>query len=919
MSVTTNKFIRFIELNANSIVSQKKREELKHLIRTKMPSFVLLCETKLNASHKLTFPEYNFYRNDRSTISKGGGTAILVKDIVKHEVLNTPKLTNMEATCVKIQLDGASFTIVSIYCTTKVNERDLDTLLDLDEKVLITGDFNAKHMSWNNDKNNSRGVSLFKYLQKYPEVSLHFPLAATCTRSKISPSTIDLILTKGLNIPFTPEIGTFESDHNPVIFSVMLENNLKYEQRQSHFNFKAADWYGFRSSISSSLSINNEISNETDIDTEVARFTSIISMALEKYVPKKTYTSNNDIPSDIISIIERKNKMRRQHHNCNNQTTKRKMKSEINRMNKMIKEMLDLHRDESMSSKLNNIECNADMFKKIKAVTNQTNNPIPALINSNGLLISNLKDKANLIAAHFEKVHSQNASLGCAQHEADVNEAVQDFLNTRPPIPMEHEETNFSEIRSAIKKLKNKKSSGTDKIPNIALKHLPANGIEFLVKLANNILRLSYFPKEWKNANIIPVLKPDKPADDVQSYRPISLLCSLSKVIERIIFDRLTTFAHNNNVIPSEQFGFRRKHSTVHALLNLTEKITAGFNRKLTTIALFLDIEKAFDTVWFNGLVFKLINLKFPEYLTRLISNYLAERTFKVCVNDEQSDVKAILAGAPQGSVLAPLLYSLYLYDIPMDPTTNLSMFADDTSISSASMNPRIASRNIQRHANQIARYLKKWKVKINAGKTEAVIFRYYKKKYKARQSPLPLFIDDCRVDYKDKVKYLGYMLKSNLKPNAHIERILGKGYAGLRKLYPLMKPNSGLSTRIKCRLYTTIIRPAITHAIPIWLNHNKTLGNKLKILENKCLRLAISDRRTMARAHFISTRNLHMKTSVPHLNVFMQKLTKSFLMKTYEHENAIIRTLGNHTREHLMTVNHKPAYYMLTQIDQPS
>lgn len=122
-----------------------------------------------------------------------------------------------------------------------------------------------------------------------------------------------------------------------------------------------------------------------------------------------------------------------------------------------------------------------------------------------------------------------------------------------------------------------------------------------MVNLTNNILRLSYFPEDWKIANIIPVLKPDKPADEVQSYRPISLLCSMSKVVERIIFDRIITFAYDNNIIPPEQFGFRWKHSTVHALLNLTEKTLTGYNRNLTTIALFLDIEKAFDTVWFNG------------------------------------------------------------------------------------------------------------------------------------------------------------------------------------------------------------------------------------------------------------------------------------------------------------------------------
>lgn len=638
-----------------------------------------------------------------------------------------------------------------------------------------------------------------------------------------------------------------------------------------------------------------------DIDSELARFTSIITKALKDSVPEKTFTSNNELPIEITNMIEAKNKLRRQHHKSKVQPTKRKMKSEINQMNKIIKEMIDLHRDNSVHAKLNDIKYDTNMFRKIKAITNQANNPVPALTNRNGLTISNLKDKANLIATYFENVHSQNINFGSAQHEAEVNETVKGFIGTSSSEDYE---------------LKNKKP-GKDKIPNIALKRLPGKGIEFLVNLTNNILRLSYFPEDWKIANIIPVLKSDKPADEVQSYRPISLLCSMSKVVERIIFDRILSFAYENDIIPPEQFGFRRKHSTVHALLNLSEKIVSGFNKNLTTIALFLDIEKAFDTVWFNGLVFKFINLNFPQYLTRLIFNYLSGRTFKVCINNVQSDVKLIVAGCPQGSILAPLLYSLYMFDIPKDPTTNLSMFADDTSTSSASENPRVASQNVQRHLNKIVKFLEKWKIKINSSKTEAIVFRYYKKKYKVQQNPLPIFVNDRQVEYKDKVKHLGYILQSNLKPNAHIKHVLGKGYAGLRKLYPLLKPNSGLSTSIKCRLYTAIIRPAITYAIPVWMNHNKTHNNKLKILENKCIRLALSERSAPTRTRYASTRDLHIKSKVPHLNTFMEKITKSFLTKTRDHDNQIISSLGNYTDECYSTMKHKPAHFMLTQIDQ--
>lgn len=187
------------------------------------------------------------------------------------------------------------------------------------------------------------------------------------------------------------------------------------------------------------------------------------------------------------------------------------------------------------------------------------------------------------------------------------------------------------------------------------------------------------------------------------------------------------------------------------------------------------------------------------------------------------------------------------------------------------------------------------------------------KKKYNVRQSPLPIFANGCKVEFKDKIKHLGFWLQSNLKPNAHIEHSIGKGYAGLRELYPLLKAKSGLSQMIKCKLYTAIIRPVMTYAVPIWRNHNKTLNEKLIILEKKCIRLAIADQRSPVRLRYRPTESLHAKSKISHLNSFINKVTKDFLNKTYEHNNPIIRSLGNFTSEYYSSMRHKPAHYALT------
>jgi len=169
------------------------------------------------------------------------------------------------------------------------------------------------------------------------------------------------------------------------------------------------------------------------------------------------------------------------------------------------------------------------------------------------------------------------------------------------------------------------------------LRNVPTRAIQHLTLLFNSILQLGYFPTIWKATKVIPVHKPNKPPTDVNSYRPISLLSSTSKLLERIIASRLTTFVNQNHLIPDTQFGFRKKHSTVFQLARIVDHITHGYNlRKHTGMAL-LDLEKAYDTVWITGLLYKLIDLKVPEYLLFVLLSYLEGRTSTVHINDTRS------------------------------------------------------------------------------------------------------------------------------------------------------------------------------------------------------------------------------------------------------------------------------------------
>lgn len=244
-------------------------------------------------------------------------------------------------------------------------------------------------------------------------------------------------------------------------------------------------------------------------------------------------------------------------------------------------------------------------------------------------------------------------------------------VSLTPPLIRPHE------VWSLIRKLKRRKAPGEDNIHNALIKNLPQKAVVYLTKIFNGCFRLNYFPNVWKSAKVIAIKKPNKDDKMPISYRPISLLPVLAKLFEAAIHTRLLRSA--SHVIPDEQFGFRRAHSTSHQLVRVAEHISHNLNLRRSTGMVLLDIEKAFDTVWHEGLLHKLLTLSIPIELVKLVQSYLTNRTFKVFLGDSYSQPRNIPAGVPQGSILGPFLFTLYVHDIPKQPRTSLACFADDT------------------------------------------------------------------------------------------------------------------------------------------------------------------------------------------------------------------------------------------------
>ena len=281
-------------------------------------------------------------------------------------------------------------------------------------------------------------------------------------------------------------------------------------------------------------------------------------------------------------------------------------------------------------------------------------------------------EKANLFAKHLTEVFQPHSSIAAA----DVTEYLHTPFQMSPPI----QPFTSAEIIEAISRLNPKKAAGHDLIGNKAIKELPIKGIALIASIFNAILRLQHFPKAWKTSLITRIPKAGKPIYETSSYRLISLLPTLSKLFERMLTNRLFPLLEELKTLPDHQFGFRKQHSTEEQIHRITHMISQTLEKKKYCSAVFLDIQQALDKVWHEGLLYKLKKiLPYPYY--SILKSYLSNRQFIVKCLGASSATFPIESGIPQGSVLGPVLFSIYTADLPISNEVTIATFADDTAL----------------------------------------------------------------------------------------------------------------------------------------------------------------------------------------------------------------------------------------------
>jgi hypothetical protein len=332
-----------------------------------------------------------------------------------------------------------------------------------------------------------------------------------------------------------------------------------------------------------------------------------------------------------------------------------------------------------------------------------------------------------------------------------------------------------------------------------------------------------------EGTSIILFPKPGKPPHLVTSYRPISLLPVIGKVLERLLLPRLLDLC--SDAIPRHQFGFRSQHSTIHQLHRLVDFIAEGLEKKKYTTGVFIDIASAFDKVWHEGLLVKMKAL-LPDSYYRLIRSFLENRLFEVRQGQTYSRLRIIGAGVPQGAVLSPLLYTIFTSDMPQSDETLTATFADDTAILGQSRKRDVATRKIQTQLNDTEIWLKRWRIKANPNKSVQVTFAL-----RPGNCP-PASLHNEAIQHSQKVKYLGIWIDRRLTFKHHLEAKRTQLDSRLKQLYPLLCPSSKLRIKQKLLLYKSLIKPIWSYGLQIFGVAALSNVNRIQRFQSKFLRL---------------------------------------------------------------------------------
>ena len=498
-----------------------------------------------------------------------------------------------------------------------------------------------------------------------------------------------------------------------------------------------------------------------------------------------------------------------------------------NKLNNKIKYMKASY----YQSKIDNSTDSRALWKTINQVLNRKSKDTEITeIEVNKKSITDQKEIANLFNNYFTSI-GPSMSVKLAPSQFDFIEFMRPSSSTNV---FRFQHVNYDMVYNLLQKMDTSKATGLDGISPTILKLAAPVISKFLTEIFNKSIDTGIFPDSWKVSKVLPLFKKDDKLD-MNNYRPISILSAVTKVFEKLLYEQLYQYLEENSILTKHQSGFRSHHSTLTALLDATNEWFTNIDNGNINSVVFLDLAKAFDTVDHDILLHKLKFYGVKNTDLNLIRSYLSNRIQYCSVGNNVSHPGKVKCGIPQGSNLGPLLFIIYINDLPHCLEHSVArMFADDTTITVAENNLKQIEQVINLDLKNLLQWFLANKLSLSAKKTWYMLMASDPKLANICYDP-NLLIGDCSIDRVSTTKSLGVYIDERLSWSDHIDHIIKKvssSIAALRHIKPFVKRETLLT------LYNSLIQPQFDYCNVVWDNPTKGLTDRLQRLQNRAARV---------------------------------------------------------------------------------